>query len=334
MTKEEDGGKLSRRAVIVGAAVGAAALGGAGKAAAQPARVGRARKPDPRTAHPQPPFTPQNQPFPGLAGRMRPRPDHGEESYVGSGRLSGLRALITGGDSGMGRAAAIAYAREGADVAIAHLPEEEPDAREVVALIEAAGRRGVGVVGDIRTEGVCRRIVAEAVAALGGLDILVNNAGTQTVQRRLEGISSEQFDRVMKTNVYGPFWITKAALPHLGPGSSIIMTASSQAFDPNEDQVDYSMTKAANVNFAKSLAKQLAPRGIRVNAVAPGSVWTPLTVSQGRTDASYVEFGASNPMKRPGQPAELASIYVQLADPTASYSSGQVFGATGANGSV
>ena len=318
----------------MGVLAAGAALGTASTAAAQPARPRGVRKTDPRSVYPKAPFTPQNQSFPGLASAMRPRPDHGETSYVGAGRLSGLKALITGGDSGMGRAAAIAYAREGADVAIASLPEEAPDAREVIALIEAAGRRGVSIVGDIRTERVCQRIVADAVRALGGLDILVNNAGTQTVQQRLEAISSEQFDRVLKTNVYGPFWITKAALAHLGPGSSIIMTASSQAFNPNDDQVDYAMTKAANVNFTKSLAKQLAPRGIRVNAVAPGSVWTPLTVQQGRTDESYIQFGTENPMQRPGQPAELASIYVQLADPAASYSSGQIYGATGANGSA
>ncbi len=263
---------------------------------------------------------------------MQPKPDHGEDSYAGSGRLAGLKALITGGDSGMGRAAAIAFAREGADVAIAFLPEEESDAREVLKLIEAAGRRAVAVTGDIRTEEVCRRIVSEAVTSLGGLDILVNNAGAQTMQATLETISAEQFDRTMKTNVYAPFWLTKAALPHLGPGSSIIMTASSLGYDPNPDQVDYSLTKAANINFAKSLTKQLAGRGIRVNAVAPGPIWTPLIVQTGRSDELYAQFGAGTPAGRPGQPAELASIYVQLADPTASYASGQVYGATGANG--
>lgn len=333
MTYEDDGATLSRRTVM-GVLAAGAALGAAPEVAAQTARPRRVGRIDPRSAYPKPPFVPQNQSSPGLASAMRPRPDHGETSYVGAGRLSGLRALITGGDSGMGRAAAIAFAREGADVAIAYLPEEEPDAREVMELIRAAGRRGISVVGDIRTERVCRRIVSEAVAGLGGLDILINNAAAQTPQTTLEAISSEQFDRTLKTNVYGPFWITKAALQHLGPGSSIIMTSSGQGVDPREDQVDYSLTKAANINFALSLAKQLASRGIRVNAVAPGAVWTPLIVQGGRPDETYAGFGADTPMERPGQPAELASIYVQLADPTASYSTGQVYGATGANGSA
>lgn len=287
---------------------------------------------NPTTKYPKPPFEKQSQPFPGLAGTMNPKPDHGETSYKGSGRLSGMRALITGGDSGMGRAAAIAYAREGADVAINYLPAEEPDAREVIALIENEGRKGIALPGDLRDEAFCEKLVEDAVRALGGLDILVNNAGRQQQAASISDITTEAFDTTMKTNIYAMFWLTKAALKHLKPGSAIIQTTSEQAYDPSENLVDYAITKAAAMNFTKSMAKQLGPKGIRVNGVAPGPIWTPLQVSGGATMEKLQTFGSDTPLGRPGQPAELASIYVQLADTQASYATGQVYGAAGGSG--
>jgi len=287
---------------------------------------------DPTTQYPRPPYKGQSQPWPGLASKMEPRPDHGETSYRGSGRLAGRKALITGGDSGMGRAAAIAYAREGADVAINYFPSEEPDALEVIALIKAEGRIGLAIPGDLREEAFCTRLVAEAVRGLGGLDILVNNAGRQQSHDSILDISNEQFDWTMKTNIYAPFWIIKAALPHLRPGSVIIGTTSEQAYDPTPDLYDYAQTKAATMNYVKSLAKQLGPKGIRVNGVAPGPVWTPLQVSGGAGQEKLKQFGGQTPLGRPGQPAELASIYVQLAASDASYATGQVYGAAGGSG--
>jgi NAD(P)-dependent dehydrogenase (short-subunit alcohol dehydrogenase family) len=287
---------------------------------------------DPTKKYPQPPFEGQLQPWPGLASKMNPKPDHGEESYKGSGRLTGRKALITGGDSGMGRAAAIAFAREGADVAICYYPTEEPDAQEVIALIKAADRKAVALPGDIRNEDFCKKMVADAVAALGGLDILVSNAGRQQSHSSIVDISTEQFDWTMKTNIYAPFWIIKAALPHLLPGSAIIGTTSEQAYDPSPDLYDYAQTKAATMNYIKSLAKQLGPQGIRVNGVAPGPIWTPLQVSGGATQDKLKLFGGQTPLGRPGQPAELASIYVQLAAGDASYANGQVYGAAGGSG--
>jgi NAD(P)-dependent dehydrogenase (short-subunit alcohol dehydrogenase family) len=333
-----DDHSMSRRAMVGGAAVGlAATTAGAtpGQAQGQAQGAGTATavaKDDPTTKYPKPPFRSQSQPWPGLAGQMDPRPDHGETSYKGSGRLNGRKALITGGDSGMGRAAAIAYAREGADVAISYHPDEEPDAREVIALIEKEGRVAVALPGDLRDEALCTRIVAEAVQRLGGLDILVNNAARQQQRQSLLDITSEDFDATMKTNVYAMFWLTKAALPHLTPGSAIIQTTSEQAYDPSANLVDYAMTKAAMMNFTKSLAKQLGPKGIRVNGVAPGPIWTPLQVSGGATQEKLQQFGGDTPMGRPGQPAELASIYVQLAASDASYATGQVYGAAGGSG--
>ena len=287
---------------------------------------------DPTDKYPKPPFDKQTQPWPGLARDMNPRPDHGENSYRGSGRLQGRKALITGGDSGMGRAAAIAFAREGADVAIAYLPAEEPDGREVVALIEQAGCKAVAIPGDLRDRDYCRTLVETAVKELGGLDILVNNAGRQQQRDTLLDISDEDFDATMKTNLYGMFYVTKAALPHLKPGSAIIQTTSEQAYDPSKDLVDYAMTKAAMMNFTKSLAKQLGSKGIRVNGVAPGPIWTPLQVSGGATMEKLHQFGGSTPLGRPGQPGELGAIYVQLADPQASYATGQIYGAAGGSG--
>ncbi len=287
---------------------------------------------DPTTKYPRPPFDNQSQPWPGLVSKMNPRPDHGEISYKGSGRLAGRKALITGGDSGMGRAAAIAYAREGADVAINYFPTEEPDALEVIELIKKEGRKAIAIPGDLRDEAFCKRLVADAVKGLGGLDILVNNAARQQTYASLLDITSEEFDWTMKTNIYAAFWITKAALPHLKPGSVIIGTTSVQAYDPSADLVDYALTKAANMNYVKSLAKQLGPKGIRVNGVAPGPIWTPLQVSGGATQEKLKAFGANTPLGRPGQPVELASIYVQLAAESGSYANGQIYGAAGGEG--
>ncbi|HEX4426622.1 MAG TPA: SDR family oxidoreductase [Terriglobales bacterium] len=287
---------------------------------------------DPTGKYPKPPFKSQSQPWPGLASQMDPRPDHGETSYKGSGRLKGRKALITGGDSGMGRAAAIAFAREGADVAINYLPAEEPDAREVIALIKAEGRKGLAIPGDLRSESFCQQLVADAERGLGGLDIVVSNAGRQQSHESIAEISTEQFDWTMKTNIYAPFWIFKAALPHLQPGSAIIATASVQAYDPSADLYDYALTKAATMNFVKSLAKQLGPKGIRVNGVAPGPIWTALQVSGGATQEKLQEFGGNTPLGRPGQPAELGSIYVQLAANDASFATGQIYGSAGGNG--
>ncbi|WP_312285810.1 SDR family oxidoreductase [Chryseobacterium gleum] len=287
---------------------------------------------DPRNKYPKPPFNKQSQPFPGLAGKMIPVPDHGEKSYVGSGRLEGRKALITGGDSGIGRAAAIAYAREGADVAINYLPAEEDDARQVVELIRKEGRKGIAIPGDIRSEDFCKKLVSQAVQQLGGLDILINNAGHQKANESILDLSSEDFDWTMKTNIYAPFWIIKAALPHMKPGSSIIGLSSIQAYDPSADLYDYAQTKAATTNYVKSLAKQLGPKGIRVNGVAPGPVWTPLQVSGGQTQENLVKFGGDTPLGRPGQPIELASIFVQLAADDASFATGQIYGAAGGKG--
>lgn len=327
---------ISRRKVIAG--IGAGILTAAAPPVFGTPAGGEAEAPapqppeDPVGKYPKPPFKGQSQPWPGLASKMDPRPDHGEKSYKGSGRLQGRKALITGGDSGMGRAAAIAYAREGADVAINYLPAEEPDAREVIELIKAEGRKAIALPGDLRDEGFCKKLVADAVQALGGLDILVNNAARQQTHESIADISTEQFDWTMKTNIYAPFWITKAALPHLKPGSVIISTTSVQATDPSPDLHDYAITKAANTSYVRSLAKQLGPKGIRVNGVAPGPIWTPLQVSGGATQEKLKSFGGDTPFGRPGQPAELASIYVQLAANDASYSTGQVYGAAGGSG--
>ena len=328
--------QLSRRQVIHGLGTGLATVVATPVLAASSAPdVDAPDAPtlaDPTTKYPKPPFKAQPQPWPGLAGQMDPRPDHGETSYKGTGRLKGRRALITGGDSGMGRAAAIAYAREGADVAINYLPAEEPDAREVIALIKAEGRKAMAIPGDIRDEAFCQKLVADAVRGLGGLDIVVSNAGRQQTHASILDISTEQFDWTMKTNIYAPFWIIKAALPHLQPGSVIIGTTSEQAYDPSPDLYDYAQTKAATMNYVKSLAKQLGPKGIRVNGVAPGPIWTPLQPSGGATQEKLKNFGGQTALGRPGQPAELASIYVQLAASDASYATGQVYGSAGGNG--
>jgi NAD(P)-dependent dehydrogenase (short-subunit alcohol dehydrogenase family) len=328
--------KVTRRRVIGGLGVGLASLAISPVMAAPGAQNNETPAPvgleDPTTKFPRPPFKSQKQPWPGLAKDMDPKPDHGETSYKGSGRLQGRKALITGGDSGMGRAAAIAYAREGADVAINYLPAEEADAKEVVALIKAAGRKAVAIPGDLRDEAFCKRLVAEAVQGLGGLDIVVNNAGRQQTKPSILDITTEEFDATMKTNIYAPFWIIKAALPHLQPGSVIIGTTSEQAYDPSPDLYDYAQTKAATMNYVKSLAKQLGPKGIRVNGVAPGPIWTPLQVSGGATQEKLVKFGSDTALGRPGQPAELASIYVQLAANDGSFATGNIYGSGGGKG--
>jgi len=329
---------LVRRQVVGGVGLGAA-MAATGPALAQPTqqrlstgeRGGQSME-DPQSKYPKPPFKRQTQTWPGLARDMDPKPDHGEASYRGSGLLAGRKALINGGDSGMGRAAAIAYAREGADVAINYYPSEEPDALEVIALIKEAGRKGVAIPGDLRDEAFCRQLVSEAVQGLGGLDIVVCNAGRQQSKPSILDITTEDFDAIMKTNIYALFWIIKAALPHLKPGSCIIGTTSEQAYDPSPDLYGYAQTKAATMNYVKSLAKQLGAKGIRVNGVAPGPVWTPLQISGGAPEQKYEKFGSATVFGRPGQPVELASIYVQLAADDASFATGNIYGSGGGQG--
>ena len=287
---------------------------------------------DPRHQYPEPPFPRQPQPVPGLDAKMVPLADHGEESYTGSGKLTNRKALITGGDSGIGRAVAIAFAREGADVAISYLPSEETDAQEVIALIEQAGRKAIALPGDITNEQFCRKLVTDAVEALGGLDILVNNAGKQKSQPSLADITTEQFDQVLKTNLYALFWITQEAATHLKPGASIINTTSIQGYDPSETLIDYAMTKSAIISFTKSVSKQMIQKGVRVNAIAPGPFWTPLQLSGGQTQDKVEKFGSEVPLSRPGQPVEIAPVYVLLASQEGSYITGEVYGVTGGIG--
>ena len=286
---------------------------------------------DPVSQYPHPEFDKQPQSAPGLAKDMDPKPDHGEDSYQGLGRLKGRHALITGADSGIGRAVAIAFAREGADVALNFLPEEADDAKEVIELVEAAGRKAVALPGNIADEAFCTKLIDDTVAGLGGLDILVNVAGKQTAQNHLADITTEQFDATYKTNVYAMFWLCKSALPHMPKGATIINTTSIQAYQPSETLVDYASTKAAIMAFTKALAGQLAPDGIRVNAVAPGPIWTPLQPSGGQPQDKIPSFGEQVPMGRPGQPAELASVYVLLASQESSYITGEIIGVTGGN---
>ncbi|MFD7986867.1 SDR family oxidoreductase [Kitasatospora indigofera] len=268
-------------------------------------------------------------PHPGSGEAMEPAPDHGEGTYRGSGRLAGRVALITGGDSGIGRAVALAFAREGADVAFCHLAAEQADAEETVRLVEESGRRAMAVAGDVREEGFCADLVQRCLRELGALDVLVNNAAYQMSQPDgLAAISTDQFDRVMKTNLYGMFWLTRASLPHLREGASVINTASVQGYKPSPHLLDYAMTKAAIVAFTQGLAVQLAPDGIRVNAVAPGPVWTPL-IPATMDEEKVAHFGEQSPMGRPAQPAEMAPAYVFLASPEASYITGEIVNATG-----
>jgi NAD(P)-dependent dehydrogenase (short-subunit alcohol dehydrogenase family) len=286
---------------------------------------------NPTTLYKSDGFPRQEQDQPGLTSATRPVPDHGEDSYVGSGRLTDMRALITGGDSGIGRAVAIAFAREGADVAISYLPEEEDDADDTVGWIEMAGRAALKLPGDVRTEPQCTELVQRVVDELGGLDILVLNAAYQQNRDGLENTPTDEIERVFDTNLYAPLWTARAAIPHLKPGASIITTSSIQAFHPSPNLFDYAMTKAAQVAFTKALAQQLGSRGIRVNAVAPGPIWTPLIPATSWPD-KLPEFGQDTPLGRAGQPAELASAYVFLASPEASYVSGAIVPVTGGKG--
>lgn len=284
---------------------------------------------DPRTQYPQPNFERQPQSAPGTVAEMSPRPDHGESSYKGFGRLAGRKALITGADSGIGRAAAIAYAREGADIVLNYLPQEERDAKEVVALIEAEGRKAICLPGDISQEAFCKTLIAQANEKLGGLDILVNVAGKQVAVEDITELTTEQFDATYRTNVYAMFWLCQAAVPLMPAGATIINTTSVVAVNPPAGLLDYASTKAAISAFTKSLAKQVIKRGIRVNAVAPGPFWTPLQPSGGQPQDVVQKFGAETAFERPGQPAELASLYVLLASQESSYATGEVYGATG-----
>lgn len=274
-------------------------------------------------------FKKQKQKYPGLQSEMDPVPDCGEEAYIGSGRLKGRKALVTGGDSGIGRAAAIAYAREGADVAINYLPSEQKDAEEVKKWIEKAGQKAVLIPGDLRNESFCNEMIKKAMEELDGLDILVLNAGRQVAQKDILELSTEQLRETYEVNVFSMFWTVKAALPHLKPGSAIITTSSIEAYQPSEDLVDYASTKCAIVGFTRALAKQIASKGIRVNSVAPGPIWTVLQVTGGQYQESLPKFGQSTPLKRAGQPFELAGLYVFLASQESSYITAEVFGVTG-----
>lgn len=284
---------------------------------------------DPLTQYPRPDFEKQPQPAPGLAREMDPKPDHGETSYRGMGRLKGRRALITGADSGIGRAVAIAFAREGANLALNYLHSEEADAREVVKLVEDAGCQALALPGDIADEAFCRQLVTDAVNGLGGLDILVNVAGKQVYVEQIADLPTEQLEATFRTNVYAMFWLCKAALPHLPPGASIINTTSIQSYQPSPGLLDYASTKAAITAFTHAFAKQVVGRGVRVNAVAPGPVWTPLQPSGGQPQEKVQVFGSEAPMKRPGQPAELAPVYVLLASQESSFVTGEIYGVTG-----
>ncbi|MBN9264692.1 MAG: SDR family oxidoreductase [Hyphomicrobium sp.] len=277
--------------------------------------------------HPKPPFPKQKQPMPGLTAKMKPVPDHGEESYKGSGRLNGKKAVITGADSGIGRAVALAYAREGADVLISYLEEHE-DAEETKKLVEAAGQKALLVPGDIQNAAQCRTIIEKAVSELGGIDILVNNAAHQASFKQIGDISDEEWELTFRVNIHAMFYLTKAAVPHMKPGSAIINTASINSDTPNPTLLAYATTKGAIQNFTAGLAQLLAEKGIRANAVAPGPIWTPLIPSTLPED-SVSNFGKQVPMKRPGQPAELATAFVMLADPLSSYVSGATIAVTG-----
>ena len=289
---------------------------------------------DPKSKYHDAGFEEQPQPWPGLQRDMKPVPDSGEDSYVGTGRLTGRKALVTGGDSGIGRAAAIAFAREGAAVAINYHPREQADADDLKAVFEKDGATLVQLPGDLTDAAFCKSLIADAAKQLGGLDILVNNAGYQQAQKSIADISDEQFDRTMKTNIYAMFWLSRAAAAVMKPGSTIINTASVNSFNPVEELLDYATTKGAIEIFTKGLAKQLADKGIRVNAVAPGPVWTPLQISGGQLKGKIEGFGQDTPIGRAGQPVELGGLYVTLAEQTNSFTSGSVFGANGGTGVV
>lgn len=284
---------------------------------------------DPRTQYPQPEFPKQTQTEPGLANKMNPKPDHGEETYMGSGKLKGRKALVTGADSGIGRATAIAFAREGADLVITYLPSEEADAKEVISLIKDAGRKVTACPGDIDNEEFCKELIKITKDNLGGIDILANIAGKQVATKEISEITTEQFDKTFRVNVYAMFWLCKYALPHMPKGATIINTASIQSYQPSPQLLDYASTKAAIVAFTKALAKQVAEKGIRVNAVAPGPIWTPLQPSHGQPPEAIPTFGENTPFGRPGQPAEAAPAYVFLANQESSFITAEVIGVTG-----
>jgi NAD(P)-dependent dehydrogenase (short-subunit alcohol dehydrogenase family) len=286
---------------------------------------------DPTTQYPRPEFEKQPQPAPGLARDMKPKPDHGETSYKGFGRLAGRRALITGADSGIGRAVAIAFAREGANLVLNYLPSEEADAQEVLQLATKESRKVLAIPGDVGHEEFCKSLVDQTVGGLGGIDILVNVAGKQHAVENIADLTTDQFEATFRTNVFAMFWLCKAALPHMPPGATIINTSSIQSYQPSPLLLDYASTKAAITAFTHGLAKQVAGKGIRVNAVAPGPVWTPLQPSGGQPQEKVMRFGAEVPMKRPGQPAELAPIYVLLASQESSFVTGEIYGVTGGN---
>lgn len=287
---------------------------------------------DPTDKFTSEPFAEQRQPWPGLQRDMDPVPDCGEASYRGTGRLNGRRALVTGGDSGIGRAAAIAFAREGASVAINYHPDEQPDADDLKAVFDKDGNTLVQLPGDLTDADFCRKLIDDAEAAMGGLDVLVINAGYQQAQKIITDITDEQFDRTIKTNIYAMFWLAKRAVETMPRGGAIITTASVNSNNPVPELLDYASTKGAIQIFTKGLAKQLGEKGIRVNAVAPGPVWTPLQVSGGQFQEKLPEFGQDTPLGRAGQPAELAGLYVTLAEAGNSFTSGSVFGANGGTG--
>jgi NAD(P)-dependent dehydrogenase (short-subunit alcohol dehydrogenase family) len=280
------------------------------------------------TKYPQPPFEAQKQEGPGTLFEMNPRPDHGEESYKGSGRLTGRKALITGGDSGIGRAVAIAFGREGADVVLNYLPEEQQDAESTAALIREAGSKAELIPGDLADEAFCTQLVEQAATALGGIDLLVMIAGQMPTVDGIDDFDTAVWNRLVATNLSSLFWLTKAAKPHFGEGASIIATASEQSYMPSPSLVEYAVTKAGIANWVHAMAQQLAPEGIRVNGVAPGPFWTPLQPASD-PEEKVVHFGEEAPYGRPGQPVELASTYVYLASQDASYTSGEVIAVTG-----
>lgn len=284
---------------------------------------------NPREQGPKPPFAEQPQQRPGVEAAMQPKPYYGETSYVGHGRMTGKAALITGGDSGIGRAVALAFAREGADVLISYLDESEgTDAQETVRAVEQAGRHAVAVAGDITSEAHCAELVERTVKEFGHLDVLVNNAAFQSTHQSIDEFTAQEIERTFRTNVFAPFYLSKAALPRMQAGSTIINTASVEAYKPEPQLMAYAPTKGAVVAFTKALAKEALERGVRVNAVAPGPVWTPLIPSTMPPD-KVAHFGEQSPMKRPAQPAELAPTYVFLATPDSSYITGEVIGVTG-----
>lgn len=323
------------RRTILGAAAGVGLGGLASGAVAEQGAPATPAQPlvDPRNRYTRAPFPEQKQPWPGLQGKMTPKPDCGEQSYRGSGRLAGRKALLTGGDSGIGRAAAIAFAREGADVAINYHPDEEPDAREVIDLIRQAGRRAVAIPRDLRTLAGCEAIVAAAKKGLGGIDLLVNNAAYQQSKEDIFQISDEQMVRTFETNIFAYFRIARLVAADMAPGSVILNVGSVNSYDPGVELLDYASTKGAILIFTKGLAKQLAKRGIRVNMIAPGPIWTPLQVAGGQLPGQMGEFGQDTPLGRAGQPAELAPLFVTLASSEASFSTGTAVGAHGGEGS-